>query len=190
MENSRRKKRSYKTNENERLRKSTQYKQWREEVFERDKYTCQQCGEKRNLHPHHIKPFATHKEHRFNVNNGKTLCRRCHGKMHGINYERNTKKLICQHCKKKFPVKEGHYKHKFCSKECGYAYRSKIPSPKKGKRYPHLDKYPMRECPVCKKQFKAVVHKTRNQKYCSIECYLKQRWGKEKLTGEKAKKVE
>jgi len=132
---------------------------------------------KKNLHPHHIEPFAKNKEKRFEIKNGKTLCAKCHGIIHGIDYMKNTKKITCKHCKKKFSVKEGHYNHQFCGKTCAYAYRVGKPSKKKGKRYPHLDKYPIRKCLECEKEFKATVHKTRNQKYCSSKCYLKARWG-------------
>lgn len=59
-----------------------QYKQWRISVFERDNYTCQECGDCKggNLEAHHIKPFAYNKELRFDINNGQTLCKECHKK--------------------------------------------------------------------------------------------------------------
>lgn len=65
--------------ENNRIRKSVEYKIWREAVFTRDDYTCQMCftrgGE---LNADHIKPFAFYPESRFDVNNGRTLCAPCH----------------------------------------------------------------------------------------------------------------
>ena len=73
---------------NERIRVSSQFRQWRSAVFVRDNYTCQRCGEKRQpgvtlkLHPHHIKPFARYLELRFDVSNGVTLCKQCHGEVH------------------------------------------------------------------------------------------------------------
>lgn len=64
---------------NKALRKSIDFKVWREAVFSRDNWTCQECNERGGeLHPHHIKPFSTHPELRFDVNNGQTLCRKCH----------------------------------------------------------------------------------------------------------------
>ena len=63
------------------LRVSSKYKIWRELVFLRDNFTCQNsncpfCGNKigGELHPHHIKSFSKFPELRFNVNNGITLC--------------------------------------------------------------------------------------------------------------------
>lgn len=63
------------------IRKSPEYKQWREAVFMRDNWTCQECGIKGGkLHPDHIKPFATYPELRFDISNGRTLCVECHRK--------------------------------------------------------------------------------------------------------------
>lgn len=74
------------TSENEILRKSSKFKTWREEVFKRDNYTCVICntraskGNRIELHPDHIKPFCLFPELRFDVNNGRTLCKSCHMK--------------------------------------------------------------------------------------------------------------
>ncbi len=66
--------------ENDIIRHSFAYKQWRSSVFERDHYTCQICGEKKNLNADHIKRFSIYKNLRFDVNNGRTLCNPCHRK--------------------------------------------------------------------------------------------------------------
>lgn len=61
------------------IRNSAQYRNWRQEVFERDLYSCRSCGEKGGkLEAHHIKSFAEYPEHRFVVGNGLTLCVNCH----------------------------------------------------------------------------------------------------------------
>jgi 5-methylcytosine-specific restriction endonuclease McrA len=64
---------------NRALRNSDQYKAWRRAVFERDGFTCVLCGQHGGtLNADHIMPFATHPELRFDVANGRTLCRPCH----------------------------------------------------------------------------------------------------------------
>jgi predicted restriction endonuclease len=63
-------------------RHSLEYKTWRRNVFERDKYICQQCGKPgRRIEAHHIRPFAIFPELRYEVNNGLTLCKECHKKI-------------------------------------------------------------------------------------------------------------
>lgn len=71
-----------KTSENDKIRRSVEYKQWRIKVFERDNFTCLWCGDNRggNLQADHIKPFAHFPELRFELSNGRTLCKECHKK--------------------------------------------------------------------------------------------------------------
>lgn len=54
------------------------YNKWKSDVLERDNYQCQFCGESKNLVAHHILRFAYHISQRINVNNGLTLCEKCH----------------------------------------------------------------------------------------------------------------
>ena len=71
------------TSENMRIRGSVDIRLWRDAVFERDGYLCQMpdCDKtERFLNAHHIKKFSTHEELRLNINNGITLCRKCHAK--------------------------------------------------------------------------------------------------------------
>ena len=66
---------------NDKIRHSKEYKVWRMEVFERDNYTCQDCRQRGgDLQADHVMPFAYFPELRFNVNNGRTLCKPCHYK--------------------------------------------------------------------------------------------------------------
>jgi len=73
-------------------------RQWRSDVFTRDDFTCQECGDRNGnghrviLHAHHIKKFSTimqeykiqkledalNCEELWNINNGITLCNKCH----------------------------------------------------------------------------------------------------------------
>ena len=61
------------------LRYSAQMQEWRAAVFKRDDYTCQKCNQHGGyLQAHHIRKFADHEDLRFNINNGITLCKKCH----------------------------------------------------------------------------------------------------------------
>lgn len=92
--------------EKEIVRKSIKYKQWRQQVFIRDNFTCQSCGHKsgNDIIVHHIKHFSVLlqevKEYmpliHFNeaillytplwdISNGVVICRRCHEKEHKNN---------------------------------------------------------------------------------------------------------
>lgn len=67
-------------------RNSTRYRDWRNKVFERDKYTCQGCGTIKNIQAHHIVSWEESKDNhdlRYATENGITLCRRCHLEAHG-----------------------------------------------------------------------------------------------------------
>lgn len=67
---------------NRALRDSIEYEAWRTKVFERDLYTCQNCGEVGGrLEADHIKPWSLFPELRFVLSNGRTLCKPCHKKI-------------------------------------------------------------------------------------------------------------
>lgn len=69
------------SSQNEIIRKSGQYKGWRNRVFQRDDYQCQSCGLRGGaIHADHIKPFSLFPELRFDLDNGRTLCVECHKK--------------------------------------------------------------------------------------------------------------
>lgn len=71
-------------------RDTVQYKEWRSAVLKRDSYTCQHCFVKQNdiiaeknnntkvLHAHHIKSWIRFVAFRYDVDNGLTLCAKCH----------------------------------------------------------------------------------------------------------------
>lgn len=66
--------------ENDILRKSLEFREWRTAVFERDNYTCLWCGDNKSgkLNADHIKPWSLYPELRFEISNGRTLCVPCH----------------------------------------------------------------------------------------------------------------
>lgn len=97
-----------------RIRELSEYKAWQLDILKRDKYTCQLCGERGGvLDVHHAIPFAKLIESAvaisgksvaedgdsivqsarsfaplWNRNNGITVCRDCHGEVHGTKRKR------------------------------------------------------------------------------------------------------
>jgi len=67
-----------------RLDKSSKMKYWRHAVYERDDYTCILCDKRGgDLNAHHIVKRANREDLIYNVDNGVTLCVRCHKKTYG-----------------------------------------------------------------------------------------------------------
>jgi len=65
------------------------YKTWRKAIYERDLYTCQKCKQiGYELRAHHIESYAEHENKRCDIDNGITLCHKCHLEFHKI-YGRN-----------------------------------------------------------------------------------------------------
>lgn len=72
-----------------RIERSTfEYREWRNSVFGRDMYTCQcckiksGCGKKVELQAHHIRNWKDNIDFRYDINNGITLCDKCHTLFH------------------------------------------------------------------------------------------------------------
>lgn len=69
-------------------RATYEYRQWRNSVFARDRYTCMSCGDKNGcghtveLQAHHIRNWKDNIDDRYNVDNGITFCQGCHMKFH------------------------------------------------------------------------------------------------------------
>lgn len=80
---------------NKLIRTSMIYRQWRIGVFDRDNFTCLICGQRGGeLNADHIKPFATHPDLRFKIDNGRTLCVSCHRKTDTWGGKINRKQII------------------------------------------------------------------------------------------------
>ena len=71
-----------------------EYKLWREAVFARDNWTCQNCGKRdgTEIHPHHIRNFAEYLGLRTSIENGITFCKDCHKLFHKIYGKQNNTK--------------------------------------------------------------------------------------------------
>lgn len=63
------------------VRKTSEYKQWRNDVKSRDG-CCVDCGNKEGLHAHHIVPISEDKSMATDLDNGETLCVKCHADEH------------------------------------------------------------------------------------------------------------
>ena len=78
------------TPKNQLERGTYKYREWRNQVYKRDNYTCQCCGNYGGkLNAHHKENFSDNKELRFIIDNGITLCENCHhpnikGSFHNI----------------------------------------------------------------------------------------------------------
>lgn len=82
--------------ESSRVERATHdYHMWRTSVFHRDNYTCRACGDKTGaghavkLHAHHLSNWADNEDMRYVVENGITLCDKCHYKFHSIYGKKN-----------------------------------------------------------------------------------------------------
>lgn len=67
------------TDENRKLRNSSFCKSWKKSIMARDKFTCVICGQiGGRLEVDHILPWCNYPEKRFDMENGRTLCKTCH----------------------------------------------------------------------------------------------------------------
>ena len=58
-------------------------RQWRREIKRRDGDACRVCGETINLHVHHIRPRSIYPGLALELDNGITLCGKCHARLKG-----------------------------------------------------------------------------------------------------------
>lgn len=78
-------------------RQLPEYREWRQNVFQRDHFTCQCCGAHNHkgnnqtvvLNAHHIYNFNDNKDKAIDLDNGITLCEKCHIKFHSIYGKKN-----------------------------------------------------------------------------------------------------
>jgi predicted DNA-binding protein YlxM (UPF0122 family) len=61
----------------------SKYRLWVETIFKKDNYTCQKCGKRGGkLEAHHIFNWVDYPELRYAIDNGITLCKKCHEEFH------------------------------------------------------------------------------------------------------------
>ena len=86
---------------NRSIRRMTENRKWMDAVKEKDGYACAHCGSDKKLESHHIIEFADmlrkydiknrtdarNCPELWSVENGITLCKRCHYKVHGRKYD-------------------------------------------------------------------------------------------------------
>jgi len=65
-------------------RKRVEVKEWRMKIFNRDSFICRCCGDKEKIQAHHIKKWSDYPKIKYKVNNGITLCLKCHKLTLGI----------------------------------------------------------------------------------------------------------
>jgi hypothetical protein len=70
-------------------RPASEIKEWRLSVMSRDEFTCQACGNSKDLQAHHIESWSTNPDKRFLTSNGITFCRSCHTDFHSRFGKRN-----------------------------------------------------------------------------------------------------
>lgn len=64
-------------------RNRTASKVWRKAVYQKDGYNCCVCGKHGgDLNAHHLNAYDDNPDQRFDVENGVTLCPRCHTRFH------------------------------------------------------------------------------------------------------------
>lgn len=69
------------------IRDSLEYKEWHKQVLRRDRFVCQECGSNKRLEVHHIKPLKYYPELAIDLDNGQTLCNKCHKKTDSYGYK-------------------------------------------------------------------------------------------------------
>ncbi|MFU8688483.1 HNH endonuclease [Rossellomorea sp. FS2] len=74
-------------------RNYSDYYDWRNAVYKRDKFTCVCCKKQGGvLNAHHILNYSSFPELRTDLDNGITLCKTCHQSFHSKYGRRNNNK--------------------------------------------------------------------------------------------------
>lgn len=117
-------------------RNGARLKKWRSDILKRDNYKCVICEEDNIdlLQAAHKKSREEYPELQYDLNNGKTLCLKCHAD-NSLKYlknlilssncrNKNKVYLYCLNCNKKYYRKPSH-QGKFCSFSCYIDYKKR-----------------------------------------------------------------
>lgn len=84
-----------KSQENQIGRANNEYCEWRINVFKRDHFICQKClSSGKKLNAHHIDNWSDNQDKRYLIENGITLCKECHRKIHKIYGQKTNEKHL------------------------------------------------------------------------------------------------
>ena len=67
---------------------------WSIAVRTRDNFKCKSCGSKRKLHAHHLVSKYYRPRYAFLLNNGITLCKKCHLGPNGVHGRAKPKSIF------------------------------------------------------------------------------------------------
>lgn len=166
------------------------YKKWRTDVFKRDNFTCQKCGQKGGyLNAHHIQQWANFPELRFELSNGITLCESCHDKEHGFNRKKKTYSCVvcgkpkndgrcprCHSCASKQGFRDDKRAPNGICKLCGIEFKKRrksvvFCSNSCRSEFAKQQNSVTLICPVCKKEFSRYKSTATHQtNFCSRTC--------------------
>lgn len=82
-------------------RRYPEYYEWRKNIYIRDDFTCQICGDNSGgiLNAHHLEGYANNPDLRITLENGVTLCKSCHNNFHHRYGYNNTKEQFIEFIK-------------------------------------------------------------------------------------------
>ena len=81
-------------------RNTREYRIWRVGVIRRDG-CCKVCGTLKARHAHHLNHSSYFPEEKFDVDNGITLCQKCHSHFHN-DYKASTRAKCTKHDMKEY----------------------------------------------------------------------------------------
>lgn len=100
----------YKGDAARRKNRTSMHSRWATKVIQRDSYKCMRCnvsGEVASLQAHHIFPFELFPDKRDEIENGITLCSKCHWEVHDTLEEKYIYTTVEQKIKRQSKLKKG-----------------------------------------------------------------------------------